>query len=89
MTVQKYLPPISSYSKDYLKDLLSERKDCLNVADVKQINVPFYPELNVKDIYDAYKDDKVLSRYLPSGFAKGRQIDRTWFFNVLNSLFPD
>lgn len=61
----------------------------LKIQDVKQINVPHYKELNVKDIYEHYKSDPKLMKHLPDNFAKGRQIDRTFFFNIFNTLYPE
>jgi len=75
-------------TKDWFKDVFAERKLLLKIADVKHIAVPHYPELSVKDIFEHYKDDELLRKYLPDKFAKGRQIDRTFFFNVFNTLFP-
>ena len=83
-----YVPPISNVTKDFFKDVFAGRKELLSNAEVKHINVPHYPELSVRDIYDAYKDDAKLKLYLPAKFAKGRQIDRTYFLNILNTLYP-
>jgi hypothetical protein len=47
-----------------------------------------YPELSIKEIYAHYKSDETLMQYLPDKYAKGRQPDREFFFNVFNTLFP-
>lgn len=60
----------------------------LPLTDVKHISVPHYPEMNIKHLFSHYKDDESLSKYLPSKFAKGRQVDRTFFFNVFNTIYP-
>ena len=39
-------------------------------------------------IYNHYKDHHLIKPYVPDRFAKGRQIDRTWFFNIFNTLAP-
>ena len=83
-----YVPPISNVTKDFFKDVFSGRKELLSIAEVKHINIPHYPELSVRDMYEAYKDDPKLKLYLPAKFAKGRQIDRSYFLNVLNTLYP-
>jgi len=60
----------------------------LKLQDVSWINVPHYAELAVKTLYEYYKNDEELMLYLPDKFAKGRQIDRSYFFNVLNTIRP-
>jgi len=59
------------------------------VNEVKRINVPHYEELSVKSIVDMYKDDERLWKYLPTVYAKGKQLDRTFFFNILHTVHPD
>lgn len=76
-------------TKDFFKDVFAERKELLDISEVKHINVPHYPELNVKVIYEHYKNDALLKKFLPDKLAKGRQMDRTFFFNVFNTLYPD
>ena len=58
------------------------------MKDVRIVNVPKWPEVNVKTIYEHYTQDEELMRYLPDKFGKGRQIDREFFFNVLNTILP-
>ena len=38
---------------------------------------------------EVFKDHDELKRHLPNRLAKGRQIDRTYFFAVLNTLEPE
>ena len=83
------MPPVNKITKDFFKDVFAERKLLLNFAEVKNINVPHYPELCFKDIYEQYKNDPQLKKFLPDNFAKGRQIDRNFFFNVFISLNPE
>ena len=40
-------------------------------------------------MYAKYKDDAKLALYLPDHFAKGRQIDRQYWFDVFNTVYPD
>ena len=46
-------------------------------------------ELNVKDLWNKYRDMPELNRYLPDRVPKGRQLDRTFFFNILNTVSPE
>ena len=61
----------------------------MKVGDIVHVNVPLYQELNVADVLEMFKDHKELRLYLPDRLAKGRQIDRSYFFSVLNTLEPD
>ena len=76
-------------TKDFLRSIFTEEKKLMKVGDIVQVNVPLYQELNVADVLDMFKDHKELMLYLPDRLAKGRQIDRTYFFAVLNTLEPD
>ena len=35
------------------------------------------------------KDDKALAAYLPDEYLKQKTADRTYFFNILNTLYPE
>ena len=61
----------------------------MKMSDIITINVPLYQELNIADMLEVFKDHDELKRHLPDRLAKGRQIDRTYFFTVLNTLEPD
>ena len=61
----------------------------MKTSDVITIQVPLYQELNVADVREMFKDHKELQMHLPDRIAKGRQLDRTWFFTILNTLEPE
>ena len=86
LVVQMYLPPYSGMNKDFLKQILSDEKQVLLTKDVNQIKVPLYEELNVVKLWSMYRSDDRLKHFLPDRVAKGRQIDRSWFMNVFNTL---
>jgi hypothetical protein len=54
------VPPLNNITKDFFKDVFAERKKLIKITEIKHINVPHYPELSVKDIYDHYKNDAQL-----------------------------
>ena len=58
----------------------------MKMADVVPVNVPLYQEINVHDVQQMFSSHKGFMMHLPDRMAKGRQIDRTYFFNVLNTL---
>jgi hypothetical protein len=46
--VQFYLPPIKYINKDFLKQVLQDKKILLSVGEVRAINVSKFDELSVK-----------------------------------------
>ena len=49
--VQYYLPDENVINKDFLKDVLSGKKNLFKKAEVLQIAVPHYDELSVKNLW--------------------------------------
>ena len=72
-------------NKDFLKSILTEERELLEMNDVKWINVGKYDELSVKEIWPQMQDDQDFLRHFPAEFPKGRLPDRTYFFNILNT----
>ena len=58
------------------------------MSEVRFINVPKYPELGVRNIMALVKDDDILARYLPDNYQKKRTLDRDWFSNIVNTVYP-
>ena len=76
-------------NKDFLKQVLKGEKQLLKKAQVAFIQVPHYDELSVKRLYpQLHKDPKFLS-YFPDKYPKDKGPPRTYFFNVLNTIYPD
>ena len=59
------------------------------LADLRTVSVPKYDELSVKSIYPFIDKDIALKRYFPDAYPKGREPDRTYMFNILNTLKPE
>ena len=53
------------------------------------MKVPLYEELNVNTLWNHYRQDERLRHYMPDQVAKGRQVDRTWFYNVFHTIAPE
>ena len=49
--------------------------------------MPCYPELSIKNLYIALKDDKAAQKYLPD--AGKRQTEREFVWHVVNTLRPE
>ena len=68
---------------------MGDKKDLLAMARVRTINVPLYDELSVKKFYPMFQGDEEVMRYLPDPTPDMRLPDRSYFFNILNTLKPE
>ena len=84
-----YVPPDTMLNKDFLRLILADDKKLMPLAEVKWISVPRYDELSIKNLFDAVKEDQDVMAYFPDSLPKGRQPDRTYFFNILNSVHSE
>ena len=76
-------------NKDFLKQVLNNRKKLLNLKEVKWVNPPKYDEISVANLYPKYKQEGNFMAYMPDHLPKGKLPDRTYFFNVMNTLYED
>ncbi len=76
-------------TKDFLKDVLRDKKKLLEKDNVRECNVPHYPEISVARLYEHYKNDEKVAIYLPDKMAKGKVPCRNYFFGVLNTIRPE
>ena len=53
-----YVPPEYMINKDFLKEVLTEDKDLLELKEVKWINAPLFDELSVIKIWPMIKENK-------------------------------
>jgi hypothetical protein len=58
--VQLYVPPAKMINKDFLKKVLTEEKQLLELSEVKYVHVPHYDELSVKKFYPMLSQDEKL-----------------------------
>lgn len=84
-----YIPPDKHVNKDFLQQILSNKKKLLKQNQFKFIKVPKYDELSVKTFWELSKIDEELVRYFPDAVSEQWLPDRDYFFNVLNTLYPD
>ena len=76
-------------NKDFLKQVLNNHKKLLKLKDVKWVNPPKYDEISVANLYPKYAMDPAFMAYMPDHLPKGKFPDRTYFFNVMNTLYED
>jgi len=69
--------------------VLTGEKALLKMKDVRFINAPAFDEISIKALYDKAIEMPGMSKYFPSKYAKSRQADRSYFYNVWNTLYPE
>jgi len=70
-----------------MRDILKESKLHLKTNEVIHVDVPRYPELSVKNMYDDAMKDEVLIKYLPTKKQLSNKLpEREFFFGVLATL---
>ncbi len=82
------MPPESMINKDFIKQVLCGHKKLIKMSALNPVNAPAYDEISVKRLYDALKMPS-MSSYFPDEYAKGRQADRKFFFDIWNSMHPE
>ena len=58
-------------------------------GQVQYIQVPHYDELSVLNIRPEFKKDMTFASFFPSKWAKDKGPPRQYFFNILNTLYPE
>ena len=76
-------------NKDFLKDVLAGKKQLLRKPDMTFVQVPHYDELSVRNIYPMFKKDAKFQSFFPDKYPKDKGPPRTYFFNVLATLYPE
>ena len=83
-----YIPAPGYLNRDFWKAVLRGDKHLLAKSSVTTICVPRYIELSLKKILPAVTKIPGLMEYLPDGIEKKHSVDRTWTYNVINSVLP-
>jgi hypothetical protein len=76
-------------NKDFLKQVLQEKKKLMTLSEVQRVNVPMYDELSVVNLWPDMKMDQRFMLYFPDQFPKGRLPDRSYFFDIMNTVMKD
>lgn len=86
---QYYLPDEAVVNKDFLKEVLSGKKQLLKKSQYDPITVPHFDELSVRTLWPQLQKDKAFTQYFPTAFPKDKGPPREYFFNILNTLYPE
>ena len=76
-------------TKDFLKLILAEQKKLIEIKEVSLIKVPFFDELSVKNLWPKLQKADDFMKFFPDKLPKNRLPDRTYFFNILNTISPE
>ena len=87
--VQYYLPPSSQVNKDFLKQVFNDEKKLKKKKEVDYVHVSHYQELSVKNLWKDMKKDVVFNRYFQDDYPDDKGPCRKYFFDILNTLYPD
>ena len=83
------MPPAGQVNKDFLKQVFAGEKMLLKKKAVTTIEVPHYDELSVRKLWPQYKKDVEFAKYFPDSFQDGKGPARSYFFAILNTIYPD
>ena len=83
------LPPINMVTKDHLKAVLQGKKKFLKMNAVRFCNPPAYDEIGVKALYRKIVALEGMGQHFPDKYPKGTQCDRSYMFNVWNTIYPE
>ena len=59
-----FLPSMHGTKIGFMRDLISETKQCLKQNEVNHMEVPHYQEISVKNLYEDALKDELLVKYL-------------------------
>ena len=83
------MAPMNQVNKDFLRDVFADRKKLFKKSQVTYISVPNFDELSVKNLWAGLKDDDAFKIYFNDIYPKERFPERSYFFNILNTIYPD
>ena len=66
--------------------ILKGEKRLLQKSAVKFVDVGNFPEVSVKGLYTEFSERPDIKPYMPPKINKGRQCDKDYFWNVINTL---
>ena len=68
--------------------ILTGEKKLLSMKELRPIAVPNHPELAVTKLYQEFASRTVIAVYMPPKICKGRQLDKEYFWNIVNTVCP-
>ena len=74
--VQLYVPPEKTINRDFLRQVLKGEKMLLAIADCKFVTIPHYDGLGVRNIFEQFRGDEEVMKYMQDEYPKDRYPDR-------------
>ena len=64
------MPPEKTVNRDFLRQVLKGEKMLLAIADCKFVTIPHYDELGVRHIFEQFRGDEEVMKYLQDEYPK-------------------
>ena len=56
----------------------------LRISELKDLNVPMYPEISVKNLWEVFKNKDDFIKYFPD-YSETQQPERRYLINILKN----
>ena len=83
------MAPKEHVTHDDLKGFMNDTKPIMKQSDVRHVKMPQLDEISTARIFPLFKNDPVLMAYLPSHSSENRLPPHDFFFDILNTLYPE
>jgi hypothetical protein len=83
-----YLPHRKYVTIDFCKKVISKKLYLVKTGDLRTVFVPQYVELKIDSVWASIQNDLVFRRFIPVREHKPH-VNRQYFWDVLNTLYPD
>ena len=81
--------PYEQFTIAHAKEVFENKKTMMIYSKVSQVSWPNYSEISVTKLWPEFKKRPLVMEYMPSKINKGRQIDKKYFFDILNTIYPE
>ena len=76
-------------NKDFLRQVFADEKKLIKKKAVDPVHMLAYDELSVRTLWPAFRKDKTFMLYFPDNFADQKGPSRKYFFDIMNTLYPE
>jgi hypothetical protein len=85
-----FLPSYSATKVAYLRAIVADQKKILKQSEIRNMIIPKYEELSVKNLYSEARKDQLICSYLPDPEHCSTDFpERIFFFAILATLRTD
>ena len=83
------MPPIAQLNKDFLKAVFEDEKRLLFKNEVRFITISHFEEISVRRLWTELKNDQQFAMFFPDVYPENKFPPREYFYNILNSVYPE